>query len=252
MPVRKKRKAATKTSSISLPTEKKEVSNNVEDSLIFLYGPPKIGKSTFCSKIEDALFISTEPGLKFLSVLAVDCNSWQDFQAIVDSLENSHDRYSCFVIDTVDILQKFCSAYVCENRNIDHPSDQEWGKGWEALSREWSHWLIKLAALGKGVIFIGHAQEKEVKSRGMTITKIVPSMPNAGFKVINAMVDFILFAGFESKKIKKDGKTKRVEHRVLYTKATEGIEAGDRLGILPITIEFDYDTFEEHFKGGGE
>lgn len=219
---------------------------------MLLYGPPKVGKSTFCSKFEDPLFLSTEPGLKFLRVRKVDIKCWADFTTVVEKLEkdylNGKVTLSVVVIDTVDNLGKFCMKHVCRARNIDHPADQEWGKGWEAFFDEWHRWIVRLCQIGFGVVFIGHSTEKEVTYRSMKITKTMPAMPTTVYRSINAMVDFILFAGFKEVKVKTkdEEKPRKILKRVLYTKPTESMDAGDRSGALPPTMEFDFDTFQHY------
>ena len=218
----------------------------IEDFLIFIYGRVKIGKSEFCSHISNSLFLETEPGLKFLKVKKMKIASWKDFCDIVKILEKKLIKtlnYKCIVVDTVDNLSRFCMDFVCTKKKIEHPSDQEWGKGWEALFNEWHRWIVRLSSLSVGVIFIGHHTEKEMIYRNMKITRVVPALGNTFYRSINALVDFIFYVGNE--RVKKNNKW--VERRFLYTRATENIEAGSRGGNLPAKIKFDFDIFKKNF-----
>ena len=49
-----------------LPTAKTPPKRSLSDVSILLYGPSKIGKSTFASQAPDAIFLATEPGLNAL------------------------------------------------------------------------------------------------------------------------------------------------------------------------------------------
>lgn len=232
-----------------IPMEPSEPKRKIEDFLMFLYGPPKVGKSTFCSHFDQALFCATEPGLKWLRVRQVQVTKWEDFQDFVVSLEAKFAELDVrtVVVDTVDNLYKFCLDYVCQVKNMEHPSDQEWGKGWEAVSSEWHRWVVRLASIGCGVVFIGHSVDREVTYRAMKITKTVPAIPGTGYRTINALVDFIFYAGFKT--VKAAGTGEIVERRILHTKPSESIEAGDRSGKLPATMSFAFDTFSQAFYG---
>ena len=46
-----------------LPTKKSPPKQDHADLTVLVYDPSKIGKSTWCSRSEGALFLATEPGL---------------------------------------------------------------------------------------------------------------------------------------------------------------------------------------------
>lgn len=209
------------------------VETSIEDFIILLYGPPKIGKTTWASNLRDSYFIATEPGQKFVKCRKTLVRDWPTFRATIKALK-SDPTVKVVVVDTIDNLYKFCFEYCCDKLGIDHPTDAAYGKGWESLSREWHKWITELAMMGKGLVFIGHSTEREVEERGIKIMKIVPLLPKTGFASINALADFILYATYE--RYKEGGKRK--ERRVLQTRATSNVEAGSRK-LLPQTIPFD-------------
>jgi hypothetical protein len=49
-----------------LPTAKTQAKPALADMTVLVYGQTKIGKSTFCSQADGALFLATEPGLNAL------------------------------------------------------------------------------------------------------------------------------------------------------------------------------------------
>jgi len=221
-------------------------STNVGDALILLYGQNKIGKTTLCSLIPDSYFIPTEPGYKWLKVRKTYCASWKMFKAIIKEFETNPKKLKniqTFIVDTADNLAKFCQLYVCGREQIVHPSDLEWGKGWDAYRSEWQYWILRLVALDKGIVFVCHESEKEVISRSIRITKSMPFLQKGTFEVLNDICDQVIRMGFNLKKISKKKKKKDgvlfQESRCLYTKPKENMEAGDRLGILPDMIFFD-------------
>jgi len=250
---KKKLKTKTKKSKAKKAAESdgiEEISGeevNIEDCHILLYGKPGIGKTTFASKLKNALFFDTQRGTKFLKVSRVTVSNWNNFRDWVKKLEKSkklRDKYDIFVVDVIDDLSLMCLDFVCNKRKIDHPSDEEWGKGWEALSREWHEWIMRLAIM-KGVMFVGHSKEREVTLRGIKVDKVFPNLGATAYRTINQIVDFTFFAGYG--KLKKGKKSK--EERVLYTRPADLIECKDRTGALPRKMKFDFDTFAEVFYG---
>lgn len=199
--------------------------------------------------------MQTEPGLKFIKIRKpVNIDNWQTFEDFVAYAKANRKSLKekgikLFIIDTIDNLAKFAMNHICEVKGIDHPSVLEWGRGWELFYNTFSKALIELASLGFGVVMIGHATEKEVTYKNMKVTKTVPAMPSTCYRCVNALVDFIFYCGYEHKIIvdKKTGKKIRKEVRVLYTKATENIDAGDRTGLLPASIPLEYAAFAKLF-----
>jgi len=51
-----------------LPTKKTPPKQDLAGLTVLVYGPSKIGKSTWCSQADGALFLATEPGLNALEV----------------------------------------------------------------------------------------------------------------------------------------------------------------------------------------
>lgn len=231
------------------PVEPSEPKQHVDDFIVLCYGDSGFGKSTFASELEDPLFLETEPGLKWLNVKKMKVDGWENFQEIIKALEVAavNDKRPCrtVVVDTVDNLTRFCQAYVCAERGIDHPTDQDWGKGWDALFNEWHLWIVRLCSCGLGVWFIGHAKDKEVVSRSIKITKIMPAFSATFYRSLNALVDFIFYCGFRVVKSRKTGK--KTERRYLFTKPSEQYDGKDRTGQLPERIPFRYAKFKEEF-----
>jgi hypothetical protein len=121
----------------------------------------------------------------------------------------------------------------------------EWGKGYSLVNDEFLRALTKLSLLPYGLWMTSHSQEKEIKSRTGSITKVSPTLASSARKIVLGMSDFILYA--ESVQTKDKG-----ELRVLHTKPTENYEAGDRTGRLPATMEFKFATFLDKFNGGAD
>ena len=61
-----------------LPTKKTPPKQDLAGLTVLVYGPSKIGKSTWCSQADGALFLATEPGLNALEVFQTPITCWDD------------------------------------------------------------------------------------------------------------------------------------------------------------------------------
>ena len=182
---------------IKLPVQKSVPINNLLMYTIFLYGREKIGKTSLASQFPDTLFLMCEPGGKSLSIYGVDINSWRDMLEAIALLEKDK-RFKTVVVDTVDLALHFCQDYVCKKMAITHPSDEEYGKGWKAVSDEFRNAMVRLQKLGKGVIFISHAEEKQIKRRsGESSDRIQPTLSKLGRSVLEPMADLWAYYSYK-------------------------------------------------------
>ena len=204
-----------------------------------VYGPPKIGKSTLASQFDAPLFLATEPGLHSLETFQVPVTDWETFITACAEIASGKHAFKTIVIDTVDNLFRFCSAYICKKHGITHESDLEWGKGWKFVKDEFFRAMTKLAMLPYGLVIVSHADTEEIKSRTGTITRWMPTMPKQAREIILPMADFVLFA---TSIMNEEG-----EYRILHTKPSENWEAGDRTGLLPAEIELSFKAFADAF-----
>jgi hypothetical protein len=229
-----------------LPQEKTPPRNSLSDLTVLVWGGQKIGKSTFCSNADGALFLATEAGLNSLDVYQHPILTWEDFlQACAEIAEGKH-RFKTVIVDTVDNAYKLCAQYICEKHKIEHESDLGYGKGWALINSEFYRVLNKLTLLPYGLFMISHSQEKEIESRTGKYTKMVPTLPDKARKIVLGMVDMILYCDLEGTKKADDTFTQR---RVIRTRPSLYYEAGDRTGRLPETLDLDFGKFIEAFDG---
>jgi len=212
-----------------------------QDFTAILYGPPKIGKSTTAALFPDVYFLPTEPGYKSLEVRKTYIPNWITFIEFVKMMESKPKlvkTVSMWVVDTADNLAKSCMLYTCGRSGTAHPSDEEWGKGWEAFGDEFAHWVGRLTALNAGALFICHEQDREVVSRSMKITKSTPSLPKTCYHFLNNLCDIILHMSYVRAVDRKRLDIEPGITRCVFTKPTEDMDAGDRSARLPSVIPF--------------
>jgi len=228
-----------------LPSIKTKPKSFLTDLTVLVYGPSKIGKSTWCSNADGALFLATEPGLNALEVFQVPILNWDDLlQACSEIAEGKHD-FRTIVIDTVDNAYKMCSDYICKKFKIDHESDLGYGKGHALINNEFQRVLNKLAFLPYGLIMISHSQDRDIETRTGKHTRVVPTIPEKARKIVTGMVDLILFCDLEMRP-GDDGKP--VWQRVMRTKPSPNYDAGDRTGKLPEVIPLEFNAFVKYLE----
>lgn len=238
-----------------IPTEKSPKEKDFSKYTCLLHGDPKVGKSTFCSKIPGALFVDTENGLKALEVLRVPVGKWEDYKAFLTELETTKPEHiKTIVIDTVDELWKMAIQRTCEVKNITHVSELGWAQGYDITKMAIALSFAKIKALGYVLFLISHTETRQEKISGVPHTVKGCSLPNSARKLILPLMDFIFYIAVREI-VQKDDDGNPLEskwERSLRTKPTREIEAGDRTGFLPAEIPLDYVAVTEVFRLGWE
>ncbi len=224
---------------MKLPTKKTQPTIDMTKLSMLIYGQPKIGKSTFCSRAEDAFFLATEPGLSSLETYNLTIDKWEDALSVLAELARGKHKFKTIVVDTIDNLFDMCVDYICQRENIKNIGDLSYGKGYSMADDEFKRVINKMARLPYGVIFVSHAQTTESTSNHVTIQRIVPTLSKRARRFIIGLVDIIGYASIITVS-NPDGQI--VERRVLQFTPSENVEAGDRTGRLS-TIPLNYHIF---------
>lgn len=202
---------------LSLPTVKSTPSEALQDYSILLYGKKKIGKSSLGAQFEDTLFLMCEPGGKALNIFQVPVRNWKEFEGYID-LAIKDTRFKTIVIDTADYSYEYCLEWVCDKLVIDHPSDEAYGKGWKAVKNEYTRVVNKLLHSGKGVIFISHSKDEEIKTRrNDSYHKVTSSMSGQAKDVLEGLIDIWVNYDYDGRR------------RYLVIQGNDEVDAGHRL-----------------------
>ena len=222
---------------MKLPTESNYTGTSINNIKMLIYGASKIGKSTFASHFDNAIFAATEYGLKELKVYKVQIQSWEEWLDFVKEIMKKNHKFKTIIIDIIDNLYKYCIDYICKNLHIDHPSDSKWSKGWDQLQREFERTIYQLDNAGFGLIFISQIDYINISViKNIERLKTIPSMKKGCARIIQPLVDII--GCIYLKKINNEDK------RIIRFMPTELIEAGSRLNKLPDEMILDYDKFK--------
>jgi hypothetical protein len=228
-----------------LPSAKTAPKPNLADLTVLTYGQTKIGKSTFCSNSESAVFLATEPGLNALDVFQVPIQSWDELLATCAEIIDGKHPFKTVIIDTIDNAYKFCTDSILKKFKIEHESDLGYGKGYAIVNNEFQRVVTKLAFLPYGLFLVSHAKEIEVETRTGKYMRIVPTLPDKARKIVLGMVDMVLYCDLEVT-VGENGEQRM--RRVIRTKPSLYYEAGDRTGRLPETLDLDFSKFYEAFN----
>lgn len=240
---------------IYFPNEPGLDSKDMKKMKWFMYGPPGVGKSTFMAQAKDVLFLTTDGGHDFINSMNRPIENWFMFKKYVKAIKTDlPDQYKAIAFDVVDAFWKMCRKSVCDKRGIEHPSDEQWGKGYDLVASEFELPFLELISLKKyGLFFLSHSEDIEKKTRLSTVTKTVPKLKKAALDILMPMMDIVSFYGLDGA-VDDDGKA----IRRMYFQPTESMEAKDRTKLLPESIKIPdpdksngFDLVQEYLVRGG-
>jgi hypothetical protein len=200
-----------------LPTERSEPIASLGAYTWLIFGEKKIGKTTLTALFGKAVHLFTEPGGKALRLYPVVIDNWKKFKIAIKALKKDK-TFDTVVIDIVDPLYPMVEDYTCEKLVISDLADEEWGKGWRENRKEFERVFGELLNMGKGVVFISHAQEQEIETRdGEKYDRMMPTMHKRMRDLVEGSVDIWAYYTYDKKR------------RVLQILGDDHISAGHRL-----------------------
>ena len=215
-----------------LPSKKTTRATDFSKTKTLITGLPKTGKSTFLSKIDGMLIAAFEDGLNYLETSSVKVASWEFFLQLCSEFISEKHEYKMLGIDIADIAYQSCEDYICKKEVLKNIAEPPFGGGYKLAKREFLRVLNKVNLAGYGIILTSHAKIKEIKKKTTTYTMIDSSLPGSMNEAVCGFVDHIFYFYID-----EDGS------RLMRTKPTKYINAGDRSGKLPETMPIDYDQF---------
>lgn len=218
-----------------------EVSRDLSGYITLLYGPPKIGKTTFGSKMPGHLVLAFERGYNALpGVMAQDITSWGEFKQVVRELKKPEVKevYKSLIIDTADVASSLCQKYICNQLGIDNIGDGGWStNGWAKYKEEFEDTFRTLSQLGYAIVFISHDKEKTIKPQNNSeYQQIGSSMQTSALSIIENMSDII---GYAHTKIDVNGNSSRV---LTLRSLDNSIRCGCRFKHITPEIPFSYEA----------
>jgi Cdc6-like AAA superfamily ATPase len=166
---------------MELPKEKVKASRKSPKNMI-IYGPPKIGKTTMLSLLNNCLIIDLEDGSDMVDALKIKANSLADLQKIGTEIIKAGKPYKYVAIDTISKLEEWCESYAkaiykktpmgknfdSKNENLSVLSLPN-GAGYLYLRMAYKEWMDKLNKLAEHVILVGHLKDKMLEKQGKEV-----------------------------------------------------------------------------------
>ena len=229
-----------------LPENKRRNLETTTKKVIWIYGSPFSGKTTFANAFPDPLMLNTDGNIKFVDApyihikdkvdggrLAKRTFAWEIFTDVILELEKKNNTFKTIVVDLLEDLYESCRRYICDQKGWDHESDDSF-RAWDMVRTEFLSVIKRLMNLDyENIVLISHLDStKDVTKKGGD--KLTSIKPNINEKVANkvaGMVDIVARA------IADDGQY------ILSFKRNEVIFGGGRLQFKATEIPLDYKAF---------
>lgn len=238
---------------MKLPSETRRNIEKVEKRVIWIYGQPFCGKTTFANAFPVPLMLNTDGNIKFVDAPYIRIKdeitvegrmtkktlAWQVFKDVVAELEKKENNFKTIVVDLLEDLYEYCRLYMYEQLGIKHESDDSF-KAWDMVRGEFLNTLKRLMALDyENIILISHEDtSKDITKRGGDkITAIKPNMQDKVALKVAGMVDVVA-------RIVADG-----NERTFNFKSNEVIFGGGRLKVdakdIPLSVSALFEVYDE-------
>lgn len=170
-----------------------QISRDLSGYITYIYGAPKVGKTTLGAEMPKPLLLAFERGYNALAgIKAADITKWSELKQIVRDLAKpeAKEMYSTIIIDTVDIAAALCEKFVCSQAGVNAIGEVPYGQGWTMLKKEFEDTFRAITQQGYAVYFIAHYKEGIFKNPdGSEYSIIRPSVSDTYNRIIENMAD---------------------------------------------------------------
>lgn len=231
---------------MKLPENKRRNIEAVEKRVLWIYGVPFCGKTTFANSFPDPLMLNTDGNIKFVDAPYIRIKdeikvegrqtkrtlAWDVFKDTISELEKKDNTFKTIIVDLLEDLYEHCRLYMYQQMGISHESDDSF-RAWDKVRGEFLNTLKRLMNLDyENIILISHEDTSKdiTKKGGDKITAIKPNLQDKVANKIAGMVDVVA-------RIVADGET-----RTFSFKSNEVIFGGGRLRVNAKDIPLDVDA----------
>lgn len=224
-----------------------QVSLDIKEKTILLYGEPKVGKTTLLSQIPKALILDFEDGTKYIpNIFTARISSWEEAQAVLRQLKSpkAKEMYEVIAMDTIPAAWRMAEDYICRKNKVKNIGDIPYGGGYPALQTEFENFVLGITSLGYGFLWTTHIINTEMEipnpnepDKTIKFIRKEPDIPKRAKSLVNTITDLI---GYTVKEFTPKG-----EERAIYTDSTLEFNAGNRIPLLQNRILLNYDSLKE-------
>ena len=220
---------------------------------IVVYGPPKIGKSTFAASAPAPIGVITEEGLDNIDVSAFPrAEKYEDVIEAITTLYTEQHEFQTVFVDSLDWLEPLILAKVCKDNGVDNIEKIGYGKGYIFADDLWKTFFAGLDRLrndrGMTVVCIAHEQLTKVKdpSQANDYDAYSLKLNKRATALVNEWADIIGFAQHEiytrqvdpANKLNKDVKATTTGQRKLHLNPHPAYVAGNRYGMPDVPLNW--------------
>ena len=222
---------------------------------VLLYGPHGIGKGTWASQAQDAIFLDIEGGLD-----NIDCNrterlgTIQQVDAVLNELLNEEHSFKTLVVDTIDWLEQLMHRKIAQDDNVKSVAEIGYGKGYARAIPMWQWIISQMEQLrtrkGMTIILLGHAKIERYESpESESYDRYSPDLHKSSCSMIQEWCDEVLFANFRvyTKKQNETYRKRTVavggKERFIRTSESAACLAKNRLN-LPEELPMEWSAFQ--------
>lgn len=230
-----------------LPKNERRNIETIQKKVVWLYGSPFSGKTTFANKFPDPLMLNTDGNIKFVDAPYIPIKdkvemmgrmtkktmAWEIFKDVISELEKKDNDFKTIIVDLLEDAYEYCRLWMYDQMGITHESDDSF-RAWDKVRTEFLSTLKRLMALDyENIILISHEDTtKDITKKGGD--KLTSIKPNLADKVANKVAGMVDIVG----RVVADG-----DIRVLSFKTNEVIFGGGRLTTKTNEIALDYGEF---------
>ena len=230
-----------------LPENKRRNIESTTKKVVWIYGSPFSGKTTFANHFPDPIMLNTDGNIKFVDAPFISIKdevkkngrmierkmAWDTFKEVISELELKENTFKTIVVDLLEDVYEYCRRYICNERGWDHESDDSF-KAYDIVRTEFLTTLKRLMNLDyENIVLISHIDTgKDItKKGGDKITKIAPNLNEKIANKVAGMVDIVARCIAEDK------------NYTLSFKTNEVIFGGGRLKFKAAEIPLNYEAF---------
>lgn len=228
---------------MKLPENKRRTIEATAKRVIWIYGAPFCGKTTFANGFPDPLMINTDGNIKFVDAPYIRIKdevsvvgrqtkrilAWENFKDTIGELEKQENTFKTIVVDLLEDLYEHCRLYMYGQMGITHESDDSF-RAWDKVRSEFLNTLKRLMNLDyENIILISHEDTSRDLTRkgGDKISSIKPNLQDKVAVKVAGMVDVVA-------RIVADGDV----HTFCF-KSNEVVFGGGRLKVTAKDIPLD-------------
>ena len=236
----------------TLPKNERRKVDTPEKRVMWLYGSPFSGKTTFANSAPDPLMLNTDGNAVYVTAPYVSIQdevtvigrmtkrkfAWEVFKEYIEELEKGQNDFKTIVVDLVNDTYEMCRLYMYDKLGITHESDDTF-RAWDKVRTEYLSTMRRVVHLPyQNIILISHEDNTKdlTKKSGDKITSIKPKMND---KVADALAGMV---GFVGRVYVDEGK------HLLSVKSDEVVYGGGRLSMSDVVVPLDWNEVVKLFE----